>query len=59
MEEYPDCKKCWDIYGGNEDDIHCPKILKCGDTICRDCLEKAFKESNDEKYFIFPYVIKT
>ena len=41
MEEFPipECPICKDIYSANQTDIHAPKILKCGHTLCKKCLE--------------------
>ena len=47
MEEYPECPICYDIYGINQSHIKAPKILKCGDSLCKECLEKIIKKSTD------------
>ena len=44
MEKYQECPICLDIYGPNENDIHAPKVLKCGHTICKECLEEIIKK---------------
>ena len=53
MEEYPECPKCLDIYGINSSHIRAPKILKCGDSICKECLEEIIK-STKEDFFLCP-----
>ena len=53
MEDYPQCSICFDIYGTNQTHIKVPKFLKCGDTFCKECLEKIIKKS-DEDYFLCP-----
>ena len=54
MEKFIECPICSDIYGANETDAHTPKILKCGDTICKECLEKIIKKNNEEEIFKCP-----
>ena len=51
MEEYPECSICLDIFGNNMSHIKAPKILKCGDTFCKECLEKIIKISNEDFFF--------
>ena len=41
----------------NETDVHAPKILKCGDTLSKECLEREIKK-NDEEKFICPICYK-
>jgi len=53
MAEYPECPKCLDIFGNNRKHIKAPKILKCGDSICKECLEQIIKDTNEE-FFICP-----
>ena len=53
MEEYPKCPICLDIFGINNSHIRAPKVLNCGDSICKECLEKILKE-NHEDYFLCP-----
>ena len=48
MADYPECPKCSDIYGNKKDHAKAPKILDCGDSICKECLEKFIKEENEE-----------
>ena len=48
MEKYSECPLCTDIYGANENDVHAPKILKCGDTLCKQCLEEAIENDNED-----------
>ena len=35
MQKYIECPFCTDIYGANESDVHAPKMLKCGHTLCK------------------------
>ena len=51
MEKYQECPICLDIYGPNENDIHAPKVLKCGHTICKECLEEIIKNEDDYNEF--------
>lgn len=46
--ELPECPICLDIYGINQDHIRAPKVLKCGDSFCKDCLEGIIKKSKEE-----------
>ena len=48
MADYPECPVCKDIYGNKEGHIKEPKILKCGDSICKECLEALIKDNNEE-----------
>ena len=49
-EDYPECPICLDIFGNNSNHIKAPKILKCGDSICMECLEKAIKDTKEESF---------
>jgi len=53
MEEYPECSICLDIFGNNISHIKAPKILKCGDTFCKECLEKIIKNTKED-FFLCP-----
>ena len=53
MAEFPECPKCLDIFGNSKKHIKLPKILKCGDSICKECLEQLIKDKNEE-FFICP-----
>ena len=53
MEEDLECPICFDIFGTNFRHIKAPKVLKCGDSICKECLEEIVKNSN-EKFFLCP-----
>ena len=53
MQKYIECPFCEDIYGTNESDVHAPKILKCGHTLYKECLEKEIKK-NDKEIFNCP-----
>ena len=48
--EFPECPICLDIYGNTQEHIKTPKILKCGDTLCKECLENIIKR-NENDYF--------
>ena len=48
MEGYPECPICLDIYGIDQSHIRAPKVLNCGDTLCKECLEKIIKKSAEE-----------
>ena len=49
-EEYPECPICLDLFGNNPNHIKAPKILKCGDNICKECLEKTIKDTKEESF---------
>ena len=51
--EFPECSICLDIFGNSLSHIRTPKVLKCGDTICKECLEMILKKSNEE-FFLCP-----
>ena len=51
--EFPECPICFDIYGNSLTHIKAPKILKCGDTFCKECLEDIIKR-NETDYFECP-----
>ena len=53
MEEYPECPICSDIFGINKNHIKAPKILNCGDSICKECLEIILKNT-EENFFLCP-----
>ena len=53
MEDYPKCPICTDIFGNKQSHIRCPKIFKCGDSICKECLEQIIKET-DGDFFLCP-----
>ena len=53
MEEYPTCPICSDIYGVSQTHIKAPKILKCGDCFCKECLEQMIQKEKEE-FFICP-----
>ena len=44
--EPPECSICMDIFGNSDSHIRCPKILKCGDSFCKECLEDIIKRSD-------------
>ena len=50
MSEYPECPICLDIFGNNKNHIRIPKILKCGDNICKECLEVIIKNTEEESF---------
>ena len=51
--EYPECPICLDIFGINQEHIRAPKVLSCGDSICKECLESVIKKSTEE-FFLCP-----
>lgn len=53
MKQYPQCIYCKDIYGTYLDHPRIPKVLKCGDTICKECLGVILNSSR-KKYFVCP-----
>ena len=53
MDDCIECPVCSDIYGTSEKHIRAPKVLICGHSICKECLEKLIKSINDD-YFICP-----
>jgi len=53
MSEYPECPICLDIFGNKNSHIRVPKILKCGDNICKECLEALIKKT-EEEFFLCP-----
>ena len=53
MEENLECPICFDIFGTNSSHIKAPKVIKCGDTICKECLETILNNSKEE-YFLCP-----
>ena len=53
MAKYIKCPKCEDFFGHKLDHIKVARILKCGDSICQECLEKMIKETDDD-FFLCP-----
>ena len=51
MEDYPKCPICTDIFGNKQSHIKCPKIFKCGDSICKECLEQIIKKTEEDFFF--------
>ena len=58
MVDYLECPKCFDIFGINLSHIKPPKMLKCGDSICKECLENILKNPNEEFCPICKAIIK-
>ena len=52
-EEYPECPICLDIFGNKSSHIKAPKVLKCGDSICKVCLRDIINYSKEE-YILCP-----
>jgi len=50
MSGYPECPLCLDIYGNDQSHIRAPKVLNCGDTFCKECLEKIINKSTGENF---------
>ena len=46
--EYPECPICLDIYGINQEHIRAPKIIDCGHSLCKECLEGIIKKSESK-----------
>ena len=46
LDDYPHCPICLDIYGINLQDIKAPKIIDCGDSICKECLQDLIRRKN-------------
>jgi hypothetical protein len=51
MEDYPKCPICTDIFGNKQSHIKCPKIFKCGDSICKECLEQIIQKTEGVFFF--------
>ena len=51
--EPPECSICMDIFGNSDSHIRCPKILKCGDSFCKECLKDIIKR-NDGNNLLCP-----
>ena len=49
----PECSICLDIFGNAQTHIKSPKILQCGDTFCKECLQDIIRRSK-ENYFCCP-----
>ena len=56
--EFPECPICLDIYSGNEKNNKAPKFLGCGDSLCKDCLQKYINKNNDSEYLKCPRCTK-
>ena len=50
MDEYPECPICLDIFGINQNHIKAPKVLKCGDSFCKECLEDIINRTEEENF---------
>lgn len=53
MSEYPECSVCLDIYGISQNHPKAPKMLSCGDSICKECLQSIIQRS-DENFIVCP-----
>ena len=53
-DEFPECPVCLDIYGIGQEHIRAPKILSCGDSLCKECLDRIIKKCESE-FFNCPY----
>ena len=53
MKANIECPICSDIFGNDSDHIKAPKILKCGDNVCKECLEQIIN-NKEEEFFICP-----
>ena len=52
--EFPEYSICLDIFGNSLSHIRTPKFLKCGDTICKECLEDLIRRNENNKTFKCP-----
>ena len=43
--DLPECPNCLDIYGNKQDHIKAPKVLSCGDSVCKECLFELIKNN--------------
>ena len=50
MDEIPECPICLDIYGMQVNHIKAPKILLCGHTLCKECLENIVNKTEGETF---------
>ena len=48
MDDIPECPMCKDIFGIKIEHIKAPKILLCGHTICKECLENIINKTEGE-----------
>ena len=48
MDEYPSCPICFDFYGIEQTHIKAPKVLTCGDSLCKECLAGIIKKSQTD-----------
>ena len=46
----PECENCHDIFGSNQEHYKTPKILECGDIICKQCLQEFLNVSEGEDF---------
>ena len=46
----PECEICHEIYDSNKENIKYPLSLDCGDTYCKECLQKLINESEGEDF---------
>ena len=53
MAEFPECPLCSDIFGNEENHIKVPKLLNCGDSICKECLEELISKT-EGAFFLCP-----
>ena len=53
MAEFPECPLCSDIFGNEENHIKVPKLLNCGDSICKECLEELILKT-EGAFFLCP-----
>ena len=50
MEDYPHCPVCLDIFGSNLSHVRAPKVLNCGDCICKECLQNFIKKTDKDRF---------
>ena len=49
-KEYPECPICLDIYGNSQTHIRTPKVLKCGDCFCKECLKDIITKNENNVF---------
>ena len=52
-KEFPECPICLDLYGNSQTHIRTPKVLKCGDCFCKECLKDIITK-NENNFFECP-----
>jgi hypothetical protein len=42
------CPICYELYGNSVNDLHCPRVLPCGHTLCMGCIVNMSKTHHHE-----------